>query len=284
MNQKNEDIDVNRIRGKLKTTLQRADQVVNSTKPRIKKINPHEIYLLDDNNRSIKRICGKQRPNMPKGWVCLQPAGQGTDHPGVGYCSSHDTVITNSRNTGLWQHLNQDNGLPSNIRELMENAQLIEEQHLTSVDDDIRMMYVLKQYLLQGHHLRVNAPTEGKGRKKAGEHQLSLETIDMILKITKEIVSTKKLRHQLEREVKLDMSTVQTFVDQIFKVLAAEAPRPIAKKLMVSILEDVITPLQTAGRIKGDSFTYTPKGSKLAEKAGLTDADFEETMGVTNEK
>lgn len=36
-----------------------------------------------------KQLCGSQRNNQPKGVLCTQRAGWGTDHPGTGRCKRH---------------------------------------------------------------------------------------------------------------------------------------------------------------------------------------------------
>ena len=144
----------------LKSTVKKAGQLANSTKPKVDKVSPFEVYLLDDKNKRTKRICGTQRNDYPEGYVCLNPAGDGTDHPGYGQCTYHDRQITNPNNTGLWENLNREAGLPANLMEYFQNAQIIEEQHLTSVDEDIKGMYALVSYVMQRRR-DVENPEEG---------------------------------------------------------------------------------------------------------------------------
>jgi len=214
----------------------------NSTKPLIKRVNAYEVYLVDDHGRHIRRICGVQRNAMPEGYVCTNAAGQGTDHPGVGPCSFHNRAITNSRNTGLWLQLNEQHGLPKNLLELYQNAEIIEERHLTTVDDDIKTLYVLQQYLLTKF-----ADEEGNDRGVI----LPNDTIELLLKLTDKIVKTKEVRAKLKKETSLDVSTVKALVTQIFKIIMTNVNEKAAKIVLSEIMESVVAPFKTQGRIIG---------------------------------
>ena len=59
-----------------------------------------------------------------------------------------------------------------------ENAQIIEERHLTSVDEDIKGMYALVSYVMQRRRDLEN-PEEG---------YLTNQDIELVMKITDKIV------------------------------------------------------------------------------------------------
>ena len=240
----------------LKTTVKKAGQLVSSSKPKIKKISHYEIYLLDEKGKQTKRICGTQRNQMPSGYVCTNKAGDGTDHPGWGQCNYHDRQITNPNNTSLWLELNQRAGLPANLFEYYQNAEVVTEQHLSSVDDDIRALYALQTYVLSR---RRDPDNEDEG-------YITNHDIDLVMKLTDKIMKAKEIRVKLNKEVSLDTTTVKAFVDQIFKIILANAAKNVGKRILSEILEEVIVPFKTQGRIVGEEFDYNPTSVEVAEE------------------
>jgi hypothetical protein len=243
----------------LGTVHSKTPAIPDSTKPRIEKVSPYEVYLIDDHGRHTKQICGTQRNGMPEGYVCIQPAGFKTNHVGVGPCQSHNRAITNSNNTGLWLQLNEQHGLPKNLLQLYQNAEIIEERHMSTVDDDIKTLYVLQQYLLGKV---TESETDGE------DAFLSNDTIELLLKFTDKIVKTKEVRAKLKKEASLDVSTVKVLVSQIFKIILANVSEKKARAVLSDIMENVIAPFKTQGRIIG---------SDMSIDSIVEDADIEDT-------
>lgn len=241
------------------------DRLPTSTKPRFKKISPYEVYLLDENGRTKRRICGTQKNNEPEGYVCTHDAGLSTSHPGTGQCSFHDRQITNGRNTGLWERLNKASNLPSNLIEYFQNVEIIEEEHLLNVDDDIRLLYVLQSYVLNRR----------RDTKNEGEGYLTSQDIELLMKITDKVLKAKDVRVKLKKELVLDTSTVKSFVEQIFKIILTEASKPMARRIMQGILSEVILPFRTQGRIRGGEFSFDGEVGEIAEE--ISDAEVRET-------
>lgn len=239
-----------------------AKKLTSSTKPRVKKISPEEVYLTDDRGRKTRRICGVQKNNAPKGHICTNPPGAGTGHPGVGPCSYHDRQISNARNTGLWQRLNKEAGLPSNLLELLENAEEIEDVHLTSVDDDIRNLYALQGIVL----------SKRKTSEDGEESVLLNEDINLLTDITQKILKAKALRVKLQKEISLDVTTIKIFINEIFKIIVAETAESVSKRVLTAIVDGVIVPFRTQGRIKGAGFQYDPESKRIISE----EAEFEE--------
>lgn len=252
-------------KGKLSSHLRKAAQVKDPP-PLIEKITPHEIYLLDEDGERVKKICGAPKRNMPPGYVCLQSAGHKTSHPGYGACKSHDTSIPNGNNIGLWDRLNKDAGLPSTLAEYLQNASEIEEQHLTTVDEDIKALYGLLQYQLSKRQKYQN-----KENQDEEEIFLSNSELDLALKIMDKILKAKDLKLKLSRELTLDTSTIKQFVNQIFQVATQKLPEHHAKMLLNAFLEEVIIPFQTKGRIRGSDFQYDPQSGKLLKEVGRSE-------------
>ena len=243
-----------------------------STKPSYKKLNAYEVYLIDNKGRTIKRICGTQLSNLPKGYVCTKPAGAGTDHTGYAQCDIHDRQLSNPNNTNLWLELNKKAGLPANLLGFLENADLIQEHHLTSVDEDIKNLYGIMLYVMQKRRVGKKGKKDNEGNEEetvlsdeglSDEGLLNNEDVEIILKITDKILKAKELRLKLNKELHLDANTVKSFVDQIFKIIVSSVAEDVAKRMLTEILENVITPFKTKGRIKGDEFEYDLEADKL---------------------
>lgn len=240
-------------RKQLKTTIRKAGQLAHSSKPKVKKVTPYEVYLIDSKGRESKRICGTQRNSMPEGYYCVNVAGEGTDHPGWGQCQYHDRQLSNGQNTGLWLTLNRQAGLPANLLEYYQNAEVISEEHLSTVDDDIKALYALQTYILS------------RRRDENEDGYITNQDIDLVMKLTDKIFKAKELRVKLKKEVSLDTTTVKAFVDQIFKIIMANAAKNVGKRILTEILEEVIVPFKTQGRIKGTEFDYAPTADAEVE-------------------
>jgi hypothetical protein len=238
----------------LKTTIRKAGQLAHSSKPKVKKVTPYEVYLIDSKGRESKRICGTQRNSMPEGYYCVNASGEGTDHPGWGQCQYHDRQLSNGQNTGLWLTLNRQAGLPANLLEYYQNAEVISEEHLSSVDDDIKALYALQTYILS------------RRRDENNDGYITNQDIDLVMKLTDKIFKAKELRVKLNKEVSLDTTTVKAFVDQIFKIIMANAAKNVGKRILTEILDEVIVPFKTQGRIVGAEFDYTPTAAAEVDK------------------
>ena len=137
-----------------------------ASKPLIKKLNPNEAYLVDDHGRPTQRICGTQLSSEPAGHLCLKPSGTGTNHPGYGPCGFHDRQLTNLKNTDLWADMNRSAGMPVNLMEYLQNAELIEEKHLSAVDTDIKLLHAIQLYVMNRHRSDPEVdPKQTRGRK-----------------------------------------------------------------------------------------------------------------------
>jgi hypothetical protein len=237
----------------LKTTLRKAEKLANSSKPKVKKLSSYECYLLNNKGEQTKRICGCQLNNMPEGYLCVKGAGDGTDHPGWGQCNFHDRQITNTNNTGLWSELNRKAGLPNNLMDFLENAQIVEEKHLNDVDDDIRALYAIQSYIFSR---RTDSEDPEKG-------YLTNSDIELMIKVTDRIFKAKELRPKLKREVSLDTTSVKAFVDQVFKIVMSNAAQNVGRRILQEIMDDVIVPFKTQGRIVGEEFEYSPSSEKI---------------------
>ncbi len=238
----------------------RNGETVQATKPQIKRVNYYEVYLVDSRGRKKKRICGVQKNNMPQGYVCTNPAGADTDHPGIAQCSFHDRQITNPTNINLWARLNLENKLPVNLMELLESTKQIEETEMVRVDDEIRLLYALQGYLMS----RAKPLVDEEGNKTE-EGYLSSDNIELLMKLSDKILKAKDLRVRLNKELVLDTASVKSFVNQIFKIISEQASEAIARGIMVDIMEEVIVPFKTKGRMRGADLTFDEETGRISD-------------------
>jgi len=241
------------------------------SKPLVTKKDENEIYLINEHGDKLYRICGVQRNNMPPGYVCINRAGYKTVHVGWGPCNKHDRQLTNSNNTGLWARMNEKAGLPKNLLGFLEHTQDLEDSALAQVDGDIQGLYGMLLYVLNRKRETIDEKKDGKEAEEVGT--LSSDDIELILKITDKIFKAKELRLKLNKELTLDMTTIKSFIDQMFKVILANAGAAVGKRLLAAILEEVIVPFKTQGRIKGEGFEYDLKEGKLFKEIEKTESE-----------
>ena len=104
---------------------------------------------------ALSPICGVQRKNMPDGFVCTKPAGEGTDHLGVGCCMRHDNKNRQLKAfRTLRKHLknvSDDMGTPHALEKVMERAESLEESDITNQDLSLRILHSLLFQYLEDH-------------------------------------------------------------------------------------------------------------------------------------
>lgn len=66
---------------------------LTTSPPKVEEISSREIYLLDEQERRVKRICG----TMDGEWPCTISAGSGTLHEGIGKCRRHENSLTGKK-------------------------------------------------------------------------------------------------------------------------------------------------------------------------------------------
>jgi len=214
------------------TQISLAKKVTIDKKPQIIQEFNHdlpEFWLITATGTKIRKICGYQTNTGP----CLRSSGQGTDHEGYGNCKLHQKGVL------MAPALQQTMGMPVILRNLLEQNQNLESEHLTNLDHDIQLLYTLQQYLMT--------------RFQDEAYVLTLEEIRVISDLTKEIVKTKAIKYKLKRELQLDNNTVKEFVNQIFTVIVDYIPGPQSQKILEDIMNKVIVPFKNRDQITSSS-------------------------------
>ncbi|MFW9949859.1 MAG: hypothetical protein ACFFKA_07025, partial [Candidatus Thorarchaeota archaeon] len=189
----------------------------------------------------LRKICGHKGIRGP----CLLPAGWGTNHTGKGKCRNH------SRSLLYNPHLNQLEGIPTRFAELLEHVDTIEDGILLNVDHEIKFLYALQQYLM----------TLGES------NALSIATIELLRDLTIDIVKTKAIKNKIQKEVRLDHSTVKDFVKSIFDIIVQRVQGAEAQNILQDIYNKVIVPYQNNDKITKSNFDFKDQIDKTLRKA-----------------
>lgn len=127
-------LDINKIARTSKSETRKLTQ----EPPKVEKINRNEVYLLDDKNRRVMRICGFDQD----GWACTIHAGKGTLHYGEGRCRKHDFTYAGESN-----YLKRYMKIISDESKLKEYFEIIESSK-EDYNDTERLIKVLEGLLM----------------------------------------------------------------------------------------------------------------------------------------
>ena len=108
--------------------------------PNVNRVSVDEVWLLNDKNEQLYRICGYQNRRLPKGYVCMMRAGAGTNHKGYGRCRWHHGNPHQQRNTLLRWLQEKEIGT---IVQSLEQAEQLSEEEISSVDGEVRVQSAL---------------------------------------------------------------------------------------------------------------------------------------------
>ena len=220
--------------------------------PIIEKVSDIEVYLLQDGERT-RRICGKQKANMPEGYVCLSKAGAGTEHVGYGYCSIHEMIHPQNK-VSMWKRIREENPtmIPT-IREALETSDSIEKKELVNIDNVIQMQQALLLAQL-----------------KTGEGQeWTMKRSEHIISITNAITKAIEAKSRIEKTISIEPKDLKAFIHQIFDIIKKNLDDINARKIMQIMFDEVIVPMNK------DEKTLS-MGEKLMEKMGVEKAEFKE--------
>jgi hypothetical protein len=203
-------------------------------------IDPEEStnWLVSPEGTRLRRVCGHSTIYGP----CLLTAGWGTDRKGYGKCRHH------SRKSLYNVSLSLSHGLPSRLGELLEATEQLEDSELTSVDTEIKLLYALQTYVMS-----------------IGP-ELTLDQIEILRGLATDLLKAKALKNKIQRELRLDATSVKEFVNQIFNIISARVRGPEAKNIMNDILNEVIIPFRTQDRIRPGEMDPAEMRQRISKK------------------
>lgn len=228
---------------------------LNDPIPRVERVSSLEIYLLDPSTeKRVKRICGVQKKDMPEGYVCLNDAGKGTDHKGIGYCEIHDQREVGHRVT-MWKKIREENPqICKTIGEALDIVDKLENDDLTNINENLKLLNAL---LIK--HL-------------GGDFVWSTFESQHAISIIKEITKTIEAKNRIESQLYLDPKKLESFIHQIFVIIKRKvAAENVAHDILAAILNEVVMPLDQQKLKKPDS------AMKLMSKYGnVKETEFRE--------
>ena len=218
----------------------------------IEKIDETEAYLLDDEGKRTKRICGKKKKD---GSICLNEAGKNTSHFGVGPCNFHESAVAREK-VSLWRDIREKypEMMPT-IGEALERTEEISKEKLTNIDNMVEINYALLLALLKQEENKIWST-------KQSEHALF---------ITNSIVKALKIKSEIEKTTHFEAKDIRLFVHQVFQVIVKTLDERIARKVMETIIEEVIMPMNKEQ--KG-----IDAAQKMMERFGVQKVDYDEDI------
>lgn len=200
-----------------------------------------ETWIITKDGVHIRTICGHKSIKGP----CLLPAGWGTDHKGKGKCKKHTRSLLYN------PQLNKLEGIPERFGQLLEHVDTIEDGTLLNVDHEIKFLYAIQQYILTS----------------SDSGMLSSAQLEALQNITMDIVKTKSIKNKIQKQLKLDASSVKEFVKNIFEIIVQRVPGAEAQNILRDIYNNVIVPYRNSDKITGSKFDFKAEIDKTIKNA-----------------
>jgi len=255
-------------------------------------------FLLDescitDEGPYPRPICGHITSS---GLVCTNGRGYKTGHSGFGICSFCEKktegalkIHRNHANASLkplsdsnrrMHLLNRQNQVPSRLAECLVAAEAIESTHLRSLEGDIQVLYGIIQYVFEGGVQDISDEDRQSGNWKLGFGEFRL--LNMLFKT---LLEAKKTRHSMENELRLDPVTIKAFVSQVLAIVFSNTDARMARKIGAEILDRVIRPFRTQGKLTGADEEYESVGGAMVDAISkFSGVAPEEIVGLEREE
>jgi len=199
-----------------------------------------ETWIVSSEGVMLRKICGHRSIRG----LCFLPAGFSTNHIGKGKCKKH------SRSLLYNPQLNALEGMPTRFGQLLEYVDGIEEGTLLNVDHEIKFLYALQQYFLTS----------------SDDDKITVQMVEILREITMDIVKTKAIKNKIQKEVRLDASTVRDFVKNIMDIIVKRIPGAEAQNILQDIYNNVIIPYKNTDKISSSRFDYKEEIERLVKK------------------
>lgn len=163
--------------------------------------------------------------------------------------------------------LNRQSQIPARLRECLDAGDLLEEKVLRGVIQDTRTIYALIQYVLEGGLHTLSAE-----QREEANWQLNETDVKVVNMLIKTVLETKKIQLITDQTMRLDPLTVKAFVGQVMSVVFSHVSADIARRIGSDVLDRVIKPFKSSGRIVGEEIEYHEISPELT-RAVSTSAD-----------
>ena len=194
--------------------------------PKIERVSDQEVWLLDDKDQRVRRICGKIRVGVPEEFPCTEDAGKGTSHLGSGYCETHDISIQLTPKTRNTYEMLIDQNKQKSILDYLARTSQAETEHHTSVDSEIELLEAIIANLLKTHGEAITP--------KIG---------DDISKIAQKSGNLKKIKIETLKKEKLDSEVIGRFLRSVMGIIKIHSSAQTAKLIIMDIITNVAVPM-----------------------------------------
>lgn len=236
--------DVDKTKKKLVDFFDAAEKVKSLKGSQILEIpNESVCWLISPEGERLRKVCGHKSNRGP----CLLPAGWNTEHLGFGRCSFH------SRSLLYNEHLSRIHGLPARFGELLQFADDLEDTAMLNVDHEIKFMTALRDYLLTIEENGV----------------LTMDQIDRLHEHTMNIVKAKAIKNKIQKEMRLDVSTIKEFISQVFTIISQHVPTSQSQRIFRDVVNRVLVPFKNTDKFSGGQADF----SRLLDKADIEHED-----------
>ena len=194
--------------------------------PNIERVSDQEVWLLDEEDQRIRRICGKIRPGMPDEFPCEEDAGKDTAHENSGYCLVHDVsidLIPKGRNT-YERLINIEE--KRTLLDFIVNTSTDESEHHTSVDSEIELLEAIIAKLVD-----------------ANKDSLTTKGADDIAKVAQKLGNLKKIKIETLKKEKLDSEVIAKFLKAVMGIIKMHTSIQTSKSIIMDIITNVAVPM-----------------------------------------
>jgi hypothetical protein len=229
-------------------------------------------FLLDNTiqtpyGAALKPICGNQ--NARDGLVCTRRRGSATFHPGKGLCLDCEKKREGAiyRSGAIYKpgnetmiELNRSNQMPARLVECLERSEKLEEQVTRDLLPDLKTVYGMVQFVMEGGLHEISSAD-----RESGDWRLWESDIKLINTLLKTAVEAKKVMFVMEKQQRIDPTTIKAFVGQVMSVVFSHVDAGTARKIGGEILDQVIRPFRNEGHIGGSEEEYHDVGKGMTK-------------------
>lgn len=230
-------------------------------KPDVEYVGEREIWLVNEQEQRIKRICGHTLKDMPSGYLCLNDSGFRTNHKGVGYCFWHDY----KQEGKSWLQQITKLAKNQNLQTILEDVSDTENK-LEDISEELQLQRAIVAWYIDW----IGTATE------TGDP--NPDDMDRLMKYVREIRQTKESGARIRGSTQLEEMTVRSFIDQVFTVIVTYLKkRGMSREDITELLHlisiEVIDPMTAQSLNDGKQPTETKDGDIVLEEVKQIESD-----------
>lgn len=199
-------------------------------KPKIKVISHDEVYLLDNEDNVIKRICGAKREGIPEEFPCTNNAGEGTKHEGAGRCLIHDKALSKHQERNTYTIL-IDKDKPRTILDYLTLSTSLDSNRLKNVDSEIQLLESSIASVLEKH-----------------KDTMTMKTAKELSQIIEKLGRLKQIKIDSDKKIQLDFGVVTKLIKGVMLAVKMHINSPeVFRRIISDILVTTINPMMASG-------------------------------------